>query len=291
MLLLKLFFLTLSITAEQVKSRRRLNPSDLIQATSLKSAETFKSLQNEPENRELKDYYLAQRSKRAAAAHASANRFNGQSVVGYRNNRNYRNNQLRNKNLDSKNRDSRKVRKRKNNKKNRDKKNRNKRGRKNSKNKKNRNKKNRNKKNRNKKDRKNRNKNKNYRSKRMDRKSRVNKRNRIESADIERILRNQDNTELYEQNKQELINHWRNKRIGKRTITDMHKEGKSKNTDEDFNRKEYLYENEDPFSDPFMENDVDCIAYDKLTGFCIKTGFDSGCLEGDGENGVLGCAD
>ena len=94
------------------------------------------------------------------------------------------------------------------------------------------------------------------------------------------------------------MNYWRNRRIGKRGL-DAHlsnpKSGsKGKMAVEyDFNYRKPSYDpfDEDPFDQDFgSRGPAKCLAYDSLTGFCISTSFDSGCLEGDGEDGgLLGC--
>merc|ERR1712226_325701 len=246
-MLLRLFYLSITIFTltksedNTPHNRRRLNPSDLIQAGNLDPAETFKNFRlssiqkanrNDPllatlDNRDIADLYLAQRSRRAAAASSNNNE---------KKTRSNRLQNFNNNNLDRNNKDINKSkltkRERKNGQKKKKKKNRNK----NRRNKGGKARKNRNK-NRNKnKNRNNSNigsnnlKSKGYRGKRNYMKpSYYNSRNnRISSIEIDKRLENHQNSDIYEQNRQARLDYWKNKRIGKRGLDDTIRSSKNK---------------------------------------------------------------
>lgn len=115
---------------------------------------------------------------------------------------------------------------------------------------------------------------------------------------IDRRLANLNNVEKYNNNRARRVDYWRNRRIGKRGLDaqmiNSKGSGKGKssvNYDFKMRRPSQAFDpfDEDPFEDT-RRGPGRCLAYDSLTGFCISTSFDSGCLEGDGENGgLLGC--
>lgn len=100
-----------------------------------------------------------------------------------------------------------------------------------------------------------------------------------------RLMNHKDNA--YYNNRRERSNYWRNKRLNKRGLDNQLPTRTSSKSKMAY---EYDYKVND---NPFASNQgAPCQMYDSLTGFCVKYGFDNGCLEDIGEDGgLMGCGD